>query len=229
MKLHFLGTGAADWDINNPRRDINFRRFTSILIDNTLLIDPGPCVPEFAATFEYKNMLSGIRYIINTHPHPDHYNQDTVDLLTDLGAEFIPFAAGEEKTVGNYRVKAFGANHGTAITAVHFSIESPNGKKLYYALDSAWLLYPEFDYLRSTHHDMIILDATIGVTKGDYRIFEHNNLRMVEEMKLSLNPYIDRFVISHMARTMHTDHQTLAERMTFSGIETAYDNLVLEI
>lgn len=41
MKLHFLGTGAADWDINNPRDDINFRRYSSLLVDDTLLIDPG--------------------------------------------------------------------------------------------------------------------------------------------------------------------------------------------
>ena len=44
MKLHFLGTGAADWDIKNPRRDINFRRFSSLLIDGRLLVDPGLCL-----------------------------------------------------------------------------------------------------------------------------------------------------------------------------------------
>jgi len=229
MKLHFLGTGAADWDIRNPRKDINYRRFTSLLIDDVLLIDPGPCVAEFAQTYGYPDLLGGIRHIINTHPHGDHYNQGTVDLLTGMNAEFVPFAAGEEKRVGDYLIRAFGANHGTAGTAVHFSIEAPDGKKLYYALDSAWLLYPEFAYLRSTHHDMIVFDATIGDVEGDYRIFEHNNLRMVEEMRLTLRPYIDRFAISHMARTLHTDHQTLADRMAPSSIEVARDDLVLEI
>ena len=73
----------------------------------------------------------------------------------------------------------------------------------------------------------MIFDATIGDTEGDYRIFEHNNLRMVEEMKLTLANCSRRFMISHMARTLHTDHITLAERMKRSGIEVAYDDMQL--
>lgn len=34
--------------------------------------------------------------------------------------------------------------------------------------------------------------------------------------------------ISHMARTLHTDHQTLANEMDNLGIETAYDGMTVE-
>ena len=62
MKLLFLGTGAADWDIKSPVREEGFRRFTSTLVDGILLIDPGPCVLEALDTFGVNQ--NGIKYII---------------------------------------------------------------------------------------------------------------------------------------------------------------------
>ena len=50
MKIHFLGTGAADWDPSLATADHNFRRLSSILVDDCLLVDPGPCLPEFVHT-----------------------------------------------------------------------------------------------------------------------------------------------------------------------------------
>ena len=44
-------------------------------------------------------------------------------------------------------------------------------------------------------------------------------------MKSSLEPYVDRFVISHMAKTLHTGHEKLSTRMEKDGIVTAYDGL----
>lgn len=64
---------------------------------------------------------------------------------------------------------------------------------------------------------------------GDYRIFEHNDLNMVIEMKASLSKYVKRFIISHMARTLHTSHQKLVGRMKQYGIDVAYDGYELEI
>ena len=42
MKITFLGTGAADWPIEKIENMTEFRRLSSVLIDDTLLIDPGP-------------------------------------------------------------------------------------------------------------------------------------------------------------------------------------------
>lgn len=226
MKVLFLGTGAADWDISAPERPEGFRRFSSALIDGELLIDPGPCVFEAAAAFGVDT--AAIKYIINTHSHADHYCQETVDRLTASGAEFIRMAAGDKLNLGRYNITALPASHGTAAEAVHFLISDGESSVLY-ALDGAWLTYAEVSAIRSTHTKLAVLDATIGDIKGDYRIFEHNNLAMVEEIKASLEAYIDRFIISHMAKTLHTDHKTLVNRMAKSGIEVAYDGLEVEI
>lgn len=226
MKLHFLGTGAADWDITKPRRDINYRRYSSLLIDGRLLVDPGPCVFEFAETYGYPALFDGVEYMVNTHTHSDHLCPDTVEKLETKGARFIPLAAFEEKTLGGYTVTALPANHATAENPYCLVIES-EGKRIFYGCDGAWLLYPTYRHLIKLKFDLMIFDATIGDTGGDYRIFEHNNLRMVEEMKLTLANCSCRFMISHMARTLHTDHITLAERMKRSGIEVAYDDMQL--
>ena len=59
MKITFLGTGAADW-----KREIHgdmegFRRNSSVLIDSSLLIDPGPDVPDALDVFG--------KYVMDTH------------------------------------------------------------------------------------------------------------------------------------------------------------------
>jgi len=38
-----------------------------------------------------------------------------------------------------------------------------------------------------------------------------------------LAPYVGRWFISHMARTLHTSHAELVQRMKPHGIDVAYD------
>lgn len=223
VKITFLGTGAADW--KPIHKDLEgYRRYSSALVDDCLLIDPGPSVPEALETFG-KN-ANKIKYMINTHSHDDHYKKETVEYLS--GAEFIHFAPGDKKVLGNYTVIAVKANHkafGDTVylgEAVHFII-SDGEKKLFYGLDGAWLLYDEVQTIKKEGVDYAVLDATIGDVPGDYRVFEHNNLNMVIDMKLSLEKHVKRFCICHMARTLHGTQKELSERMAPYGIEVAYD------
>lgn len=223
MKILFLGTGAADWPAERPEGCKEFRRLSSALIDDVLLIDPGPGVPD--ALKEFGRDPAKIRYIINTHPHSDHYCEDTAAALTALGAELVDFQDEDRRyaVLGDYTVEAFDANHATSPgRPVHFIIA--DGKsRLFYGLDGAWLMYDEVQAIIRQKPDYAVLDATIGDVPGDYRIFEHNNLNMVREMKLTLAPYVKRFCISHMAMTLHTDHAALARTMEKDGIEVAFD------
>ena len=225
MKLHFLGTGAADWQLAE-KDSSEYRFFSSALIDGVLLIDPGPHV--FLSAEKFSIDLSNIKYIINTHKHSDHYSEDTVNALALNGAEFIDFVAGETKKIGEYTISAFEANHSTAEKAVHFIIEREE-KSIFYGLDGAWLLYDEVKAIKEKGIDLAVLDATIGNIYGDYRIFEHNNLTMVKEIKASLNNHIKRFVISHLAYTLHEKHDYLSKEMQLFDIETAFDNFITEI
>ena len=70
----------------------------------------------------------------------------------------------------------------------------------------------------------MIFDGTIGDIPGEYRIFEHNNLPMVRELKAAFAKNCPRFMISHLARTLHPIHDTEAPVLAREGIEVAYDN-----
>lgn len=218
MKITFLGTGAADWNRQEHSSWPGFRRNASALIDDVLLIDPGPDVPDALTQFGKKK--ENIRYIINTHKHSDHYSPETLAFLSH--AVFTELKAGEECQVGPYKILALPANHATCEGTVHFII-SDGEKRLFYGLDGAWLLYEEYQALRESSVDLAVMDATIGFVDGDFRIFEHNDLSMVLEMKKTLDPWIRRWCISHMARTLHTSHEELVQKMTAHNIEVAYD------
>ena len=224
MKIFFLGTGAADWPLERPADYKEFRRLSSAVIDDTLLIDPGPQVLEALDTYGKNN----IQYIINTHSHSDHYNEKVKTALCNRGATFVKLQPGEQATLGKYSVTAYKANHGTCTDAVHFMI-TDGEKTLFYGLDSAWLLYEEFQAIRICKPDLAVFDATVGDCPGDYRIFEHNNLNMVLEMKKTLDPYMGKVCISHMAMTLHTDHETLAANMAKHGIIAACDGLEITL
>ena len=226
MKITFLGTGAADWPTEKPKETAEFRRLSSALIDGVLLIDPGPQVLE--ALNELGIDPGQIQYIINTHRHSDHFCIETLEALKSFGAVFVECFADDKKRIGNYNILALKGNHATCEDTVHFII-SAQGKNLFYGLDGAWLLYDEVKAIQENKPDWAVFDATIGYIDGDYRIFEHNNLNMVLEMKKTLDPYIGRFCISHMARTLHPGHKVLSENMHKHDIITAYDGLTLEI
>ncbi len=225
MKIMFLGTGAADWPPEWRDGIREHRRNASAIIDKTLLIDPGPGVIDALEEFDIDP--AEIKYVLNTHRHKDHFNAETLDHLLDSGAEFIEISDGEELTVGNYTIKAVHGHHRTP--TLHYLI-SKDDSTIFYGLDGAWLLYDEVEAIKEKQPvDLAVLDGTVGFQEGDYRIFEHNNMNMVIEMKKTLSMYVKRFCISHMSCGLHTDHATLATEMKKQGIDVAYDGMELEL
>ena len=226
MKLQFLGTGAADWPLERTPDCSEYRRLSAALIDGTLLIDPGPQVLDALAAYGYD--ATSVKYVVNTHRHSDHFDENVVTALQAVGAVLMDFVAGEQKQLGKFTVTAYAGNHATCDGTVHFMISDGNST-MFYGLDGAWLLYEEAQAIIAAKPDLAVLDGTVGFIDGDYRIFEHNNLYMVLELQKTLAPYVGRFCISHMARTLHADHETLSAAMSAHGIITAYDGLELTV
>ena len=222
MKILFLGTGAADFPNDKTGVD-GFRRTSSALIDGTLLIDPGPWVCD--ALEEYGVNPAEIKYILNTHRHNDHYCQKTVDFLVSHGAEFVETKDKDVLVLGEHQIEAYKGSH--TIPVCHFIIKN-GGTCLFYGLDGAWLEYDEIRAIWKNKPDLAVFDATVGFIEKDWRVFEHNNLNMVIEMKKSIDKDIKKYVISHMAYTLHSDHETLSREMESHGIVTAYDGLTIE-
>lgn len=228
MELLFLGTGAADWDPAKADASPDFRRLSSLLVDGRLLIDPGPCVYEFEKTFGYEGLLAGVTDVILTHPHSDHFSRETLHRLESTGAVFHETAAGDTLELEGYTVRAYAANHRTAENPVHFTVESKeDGRRFFYGCDGAWMFYETYRALLEYGRlDLMIFDCTIGDIRGDYRIFEHNNIAMVSEMAATFNKICPRFMVSHLARTLHpATHAETAEVLAKYGLECARDNL----
>ena len=83
MVITFLGTAAAtsyplafcncnyctQARINGGK---DFRKRSSVLINNDLLIDFGP--DTVSSSFTYNKPVTNIRYLLQTHPHSDHFD-----------------------------------------------------------------------------------------------------------------------------------------------------------
>ena len=174
---------------------------------------------------EYGVDVTKIKYILNTHKHPDHFNPDTLKFLAGNGADFIEVDDEKEFNLGSYTIKVVRGNH--RISTMHYLI-SDGKSRMFYGMDGAWLMYDEVQAMKECMVDLAVLDGTVGFVDGDERIFEHNNLNMVLEMKKTLSPYVKRFCINHMARTLHNDHKTLVSDMSKHRIEVACDGMKIE-
>lgn len=251
----FLGTGAADWSLQCTEKPL--RRFSSVLINEEFLIDPGPHLFHFEHSFGYDGLYTKVRNILLTHSHGDHFSASTLQQLSQhteitLYADesvsvlvkhipnlhFCPVSLWKPVQVGMYEVTAMSANHSTecaAETPCHYSIRTSNGKEVFYGCDGAWLLNRTWKALSEHCYDLMVLDGTIGdAVQGDNRIFAHNSLDMVRAMCAAFRQsgVVKKdaiLCVSHLARTLHGAQEAVEAALAADGILAAHDNMCLEI
>lgn len=260
MKLHFLGTGAADWNIADRREGMEWRRFSSTLIDDGLLIDSGPHIFDYTEKTGQPHLFDGVTDIIITHSHMDHFNSkntlrlcsggrgcrvwgDAADLRKlhrelgeSMAVDFRVVTPGVKFYAGQYAILPLRSNHATSdrdeIT-LNYIIEK-DSQKLFYGLDTGWFLYESWQSIRKNVFDCMVLELTMGdLVPGDDRIFGHTSIPMLEIMLQTLRRQGPmkpgcRAVVSHLARTLHTDHATTAARLAPLGVDMAYDGMIYE-
>ena len=260
MKLLCLGTGAADWDPKLATSDPAFRRLTAALVNRDLMIDCGPCVHEFESTFGYNGLYRGVTEIIVTHSHGDHFNADAVAQIANAAdapvtvygdpvigtllplsekLRFVPFVLFTPTKVGRYTVTALPANHSTPYPEeqpLHYVIEDEaEEKRFFWGCDGAWLYNQTYHFIKKLKFDAMVFDCTVGDIENDFRSFEHNNIRMLDELGKSLIGWHHilkedgQLYANHMARTLHTNHQTLTARLAPLGMIPTQDNMEIVI
>lgn len=248
MKILFLGTGAADWAMEDKRKGEFFRRNSSTLIDGKLLVDPGAYVFDYVDDCGDPRLLDEVRYVLVTHNHSDHVNADTVRRLacgrelTILcpkpaqdrigqvdGVKFITPEIYREEKLGDHSVLPLLANHDDVLNAFHYIIKTPDGKEIFYGLDGAWFLRPTWEEMKSHKFHVAILDCTVG-DFDDWRLFEHNTVPMLRKMvaemrRLGMIAEGGKLVASHLARTLHPSHEECVRIFGELGMLTAFDGM----
>ena len=252
----FLGTGAADWrpDMHDQS---GYRRLSSIMIGDMLLIDPGPQIFEFAMHAGNTGMYDKIDTVLLTHSHSDHFNIETLKRLAQdkqitmycskQVANKLRIALAENDNivlndiepfmtfeVGIYTITALIANHlanDFDEQTFHYIVEV-NGKTIFYGCDGAWLPQSTWYYMKNKQFNLMIMDGTLGDAYGDYRIFEHNSLRMVELMAETFRTCHviksdGRIFISHLSYESQECQKECEKRLEKSDIGVAYDGLCI--
>lgn len=260
MQLHFLGTGAADWNINKRPEGAEWRRFSSVIIDEKLLVDPGPHICDYAEKSGNPRLFDDLRNIIITHSHMDHFHPETTlrlcgggrgcrvygdaaclrklhrTLGEDMTIDFVCISPFEKYGVGDYVIMPIPANHATddaGEQTLNYVIWG-GGKTMFYGLDTGWLPYAAWLKIRKIAFDCMVLELTIGdITPGDDRIFSHTSIPMLKIMLETFRaqgcaPAECRIIVSHLARTLHTDHASTSAALAPYGVDVAHDGLIYE-
>lgn len=260
MKLHFLGTGAADWNIKDRQPNMEWRRFSSMLLDDTLLIDPGPHVFDYMEKTEQPHLLDNVTDIIVTHSHQDHFNckatrricshgrncrvwgdlgvlrKLTRELGEDMTVDFRPVTAGRAFVAGKYTITPLHSNHETSDKAektLNYIIKS-DSQTMFYGLDTGWFRTESWNIIRKVKLDCAVFELTVGdITPGDARVFSHTSIPMLEIMLQTLRQQgcmasDCHALVSHLARTLHTDHASTCQKLAPMGVSVAYDGMIYE-
>ena len=251
-EILFLGTGAADWDIQNKGE--YFRRNSAALINGELLVDCGKHIFDFAESVNEKDLYKNVTDIVITHNHWDHFCKESVIKLAQTqkirvgcdkqirnvigehpNIEFVVFTPFETKKIGRYEVTPLLANHhivadGDAY-AFHYIINTSDGKTVFYGLDGAWFLRPSWEEMKKYKFNVMVFDCTVG-DKADWRLFEHNTIPMLRMMiegikQADMVAENGMLVASHMARTLHGSHEETKRILEEINMLTAYDGMKL--
>ena len=248
----FLGTGAADWEIEN--RNGFFRRNSAALLNSELMLDCGEHIFDFADCAGNKNLYDSVTDIVITHNHYDHFNKESVLRLAEkqkirIGArkeitdiigvhpniEHISFDPLKAIKMGRYEIIPLLANHDIITecpsSAFNYIIKTPDNKTLFYGLDGAWFLKPSWQELRKHKFDAMVFDCTIGEMYASNQ-FEHNSIPMLKIILGVLKQYEivskdSLLIASHLARTLHVSHKETVEILNKLDMITAYDGMQL--
>ena len=208
LKVRFLGTGAADWNGKDDRGE--HRRLSSILLDNSILID---------YTRQARDMIpEGVnpQVIFYTHSHGDHYNPgDALELgikevylsqtwydiamyefkkaansLDVPMPKLHPLCIGQEIVLGQVRVTPLPANHATSHIleqSLLYLIEKGTARVLY-ATDTGGIPGVAARLAGIDAHTQglpisgLIMEATMGLEhEADFRLFTHSSVKTVQQ------------------------------------------------
>ena len=240
---------------NKLSRD--YRRFSTLLVDEHIIIDPSEDIFEFEETFLFLGMVRGITDAVITHSHLDHFSISAIERLAKecghlrvyasevmkdeiegiANVEFVPIYLFSILRIGKYNILPLPTNHKTDIPgedAFNFLIEC-DGKTVFYAIDGAFINPDAWHVLKELRLDVAILDCGAGIAPYTSATVNHNNLSMaiaVRDVFLSAAVADEgtKFILSHIPTVKRgSTHEELAATIGDLPIKIAYDGYYIGI
>ncbi|MDD5699230.1 MAG: MBL fold metallo-hydrolase [Victivallaceae bacterium] len=257
VKIKVLGSGAADYDWKRFGEE-GIRANTSTLINGEVLIDCG--ITGMKSLSHFGILPDHLSDLIITHSHSDHFEADIIGKIISERTGKIPLhiraspelikilrktlpgkfkgyslLPGNKFKIDSLLFTALPANHAVTGTekALQYFIETPHGNILY-ALDGAWMLKEARQLIDNKKLNIIFWDATM-FQAGDWRIFEHNDLDMINLIMKTLKnqKIVDNrtaVILDHISRTLWPENFSIAEKLISNrGWILAFDGMEMEL
>jgi len=267
MKVLMLGSGAAD--IHAPRMcncencsavkqrgGHSVRTFTSVLIDDELLVDCGRTVPA-----QIRKLDAGARVtsVLITHTDSDHMDPIALaELPTDPTQYELPVYGSndvvsklryeaqsqldlhvlkpfERSNVNGYDVEPLPARHRSVPGAALLFVISREDEHLFFACDTGPLPQDTLEALGDKQLDIVIAEATFGLKTENTADLEtaHMNFPMVCELRQDLlkRGVIGEetpFIATHLSLHHCPPHEASAEWLRERGVILGFDGMVLD-
>ncbi len=256
INLRFFGTGGLDSIRVKNKLSKEYRRFSTLLIDEKIIIDPSEDIFEFVENFMLQGMLDSVADVFITHSHLDHFSLTAIErlatekkirvyassamkneLLSIENIDYVEISPFAIQRIGKYTVLPLPANHRTDIpfeTTLNYLIEC-DGKRLFYGLDGAFINAAAMEILREVTLDAVILDCALGNEPYSDKSVNHNNLDMVRIiydvfMASGTANENTKFILSHIpTQKKRFIHDEMCEATADSPFKVAYDGYFLGI
>lgn len=255
MNLRFIGTGTLGTARIRNKLSKDYRRFSTLLIDEKILIDPSQDIFEFEESFMLSGLYRSAGDVLITHSHLDHLSISALeqlaakrDITVYCDKTIVP-ALSEIKglvavaispflrfKIGDYEILPLPSNHKTDVpaeTAYNFIIR--NEKTLFYGLDGAFINPEAWKVLGELKPNAYVLECTLAQAGYTKACVYHNNFDMVVATKAVIESAgalteNTKFIISHIPTSKKTSiHEELCTLASEHGIRVAYDGYYLAI
>ncbi len=255
IELRFLGTGSLDAKRPKNKLSKDYRRFASLLVGHSLIIDPSEDIFEFAESFSLSGMLDAVTDVLITHSHLDHLSVSAIERLSEkreirvwatapvlelLGVirgvrrvEIVPFSRFEACSFDIIALPASHATENARECALNFLIRGD--KNIFYGIDGSFINPYAFKVLREVRLDLCVLDCALGLDGWGAGSVNHNNLdavKCIREIFLKSGCATDttRYVISHLpTKKKGSVQEELTDALADDTIRVAYDGYYVTI
>lgn len=204
IELKFLGTGALGTARVKNKLSKDYRRFSTLLINDDLIIDPSEDVFEFSETFQIRDICDGVETVLITSSEPDKLSITALErlaskkqiyacaskavspLISDVnGVSALtvdPFTIIEAK---KYRIVPLPANHVTDNRGeiTYSYLITCEDKNILYSPGAAFIHPVAWQFLCEMKLDAIIMDCALGNLPYSEKCVSFNNLSLASAVK----------------------------------------------